>query len=165
MLKKMSRNYNIDRLKALCAVLVIIIHANMYGYWYIEPIARCAVPCFFIISGFFIYIPDNISDTQWGDKLKRNMKRILYITLWSTVLFAVVDYIFAFSPPPSDYNTSLERFAKVILNENPFGAHLWYLSAYLYVLAIVYCLWRYKRISWIKTLPPPCINCIGIGQI
>ena len=42
-------------LKAICAFLVVIIHFPMkYGY-YFYPIVRIAVPCFFMISGYFLY--------------------------------------------------------------------------------------------------------------
>ena len=51
----MKRLYNIDSLKLLCAIFVIFIHVSTPYQKYILPLTRCAVPCFFIISGYFIY--------------------------------------------------------------------------------------------------------------
>ena len=37
-----------------------------------------------------------------------------------------------------------ELFNFIVLNENPFGGHLWYLGAYLYVLLIAMIISKYK---------------------
>ncbi|MCD8282242.1 MAG: acyltransferase, partial [Prevotella sp.] len=152
----MTRNHNIDRLRLLCAVLVIVIHTGYGGCRsVVEPLVRCAVPCFFIISGFLIYNPLQISDNNlWGEKLKRNINKILYITLWSNLLYAVVGHILSRYPHTDGY--AIRRLGAIVfLSGSPFALHLWYLSAYLYVLAIVYCLWRYNKMCWRKFTPPP----------
>lgn len=81
-----QRNYSIDSLKILCALLVVFIHTNFAYQGYILPLARCAVPCFFIISGFFLY-----DGTKIGIKrLRKSIKHIFLIIIWSTFLFFVI---------------------------------------------------------------------------
>lgn len=48
----MQRNYSIDILKALCAFLVIILHVAWAYTDTFLPLARAAVPVFFMISGY-----------------------------------------------------------------------------------------------------------------
>lgn len=89
-----SRLYNIDTLKFLCAILVIFIHVSPTPYHkYFLPLTRCAVPCFFIISGFLIF-SENKSKLE--EHLIRSTKKTFYILLWSTALFAIVKLVFAF---------------------------------------------------------------------
>lgn len=49
-----ERNYSIDILKFICAILVVFLHTDCVYHDYILPLTRCAVPCFFMISGYFI---------------------------------------------------------------------------------------------------------------
>lgn len=51
----MKRLYNIDSLKFLCAFLVVLIHMHTPYQESIMPLTRCAVPCFFIISGYMYF--------------------------------------------------------------------------------------------------------------
>ncbi|MBO5427455.1 MAG: acyltransferase family protein [Prevotella sp.] len=47
------RNHSIDILRLVCAFLVILLHVGTAYYSYTEPIARSAVPLFFMLSGYF----------------------------------------------------------------------------------------------------------------
>lgn len=42
-------------LKALCALFVVMIHTDFVGKAYLSPVIRIAVPCFYILSGYFLY--------------------------------------------------------------------------------------------------------------
>lgn len=130
----MKRLYNFDSLKMVCAILIVFLHVHTPYQEYILPLTRCAVPCFFIISGFLIYSDDK---TYFEKRLKRGIKRITGILIWSTVVFMVVKFIFAIHDNDFKF-LSLRAFVDFILfNENPFGFHLWYIGAYLYTLIIV----------------------------
>ena len=49
-----NRNLGVDILKFLCAFLVVMIHAPIPGVsQYTTPIARIAVPIFFMITGYY----------------------------------------------------------------------------------------------------------------
>ncbi|KAA3702698.1 acyltransferase, partial [Bacteroides salyersiae] len=123
------RNYSLDILKFLCAVLVVLLHIKTPWTEYILPITRAAVPCFFIISGYFLYQEDE----QSLQRIKRSFVKVGTILLWSSVLYALFKLI------TTSINISYRDIIDFVLfNVNPFGYHLWYLSAYMYVLAIFY---------------------------
>lgn len=52
------RNYSFDVLKLFLSLLVVFIHIHVPWRDFILPLTRCAVPCFFMISGFFLYNMD-----------------------------------------------------------------------------------------------------------
>ena len=125
------RNYSLDILKFLCAVLVVLLHIKTPWTEYILPITRAAVPCFFIISGYFLYQEDE----QSLQRIKRSFVKVGTILLWSSVLYALFKLI------TTSINISYRDIIDFVLfNVNPFGYHLWYLSAYMYVLVIFYIL-------------------------
>lgn len=78
-----ERNYSIDVLKFICAVLVVIIHTEWNYQQLVLPIAKCAVPCFFIISGYLLFDKTGIKP----ERLNRNLIHIGKITLWASFLF------------------------------------------------------------------------------
>lgn len=135
-----QRNHSIDILKFVCATLIVCLHTYSKWHDYFIPLTRCAVPCFLMISGFLLYSEKGIG----RERLVRTIKHIFHIIVWSTLLFAVVTESRAiakdgvFIPSGKDW---LYCFA---LNENPFGYHLWYLQAYLYVLPLMLIVDKYK---------------------
>ena len=53
-----QRNQNIDFFKGIACILIVFIHApfpEFFGDYIIKPIARFAVPFFFMVSGYFLY--------------------------------------------------------------------------------------------------------------
>lgn len=142
----MKRLYNFDSLKMVCAILIIFLHIHTPYQEYILPLTRCAVPCFFMISGFLIYSEDK---TYFEKRLKRGIKRITGILIWSTVVFMIVKFIFAIHDNDFSF-LNLRAFVDFILfNENPFGFHLWYIGAYLYTLIIVLVFSKNNKIEYI----------------
>ena len=142
----MKRLYNIDSLKFLCAVLVIFLHVYTPYQEYILPLTRCAVPCFFIISGYLIFTEDK---AKLEGHLKKSMSKMLQILVWSTLLFAAVRFLFAFKDDDFSF-LNLETFSEfILLNANPFGFHLWYIGAYLYTLIIIYFFVRCNKLRYI----------------
>lgn len=138
-----QRNYSIDVLKFICAVLVVFLHTDFKGHDMILPFTRCAVPCFLMISGFLLYSGEGIGQ----ERLKRNIKHILHIFLWATLLFLVYKEIYSISQGKLFVPSLKQLVFFVIFNDNPFAGHLWYLGAYLYVLLIMlvvdkYNLWK-----------------------
>lgn len=181
----MKRLHSIDSLKFLCAVLVIFLHVHTPYQEYILPLTRCAVPCFLIISGYLIYSDDRM---KLEGHLKKGICRMFQILVWSTLLFAAVKFLFAFKNNDFSF-LNLKTLAKfVLLNENPFGFHLWYIGAYLYALVIIYfsvkgnklkyiwwsvpillmldlCLGKYSLVLWHKEFPFILVRnflCVGL---
>lgn len=130
-----ERCYSIDVLKFVCAILVVILHTNFKYHDAILPITRCAVPCFLLISGFFLYSDEKKAIGQ--ERLVRNIKHIFHIMLWSTLLYASVKVGMSILHGESALPSMRQWFNFIVFNDNPFGGHLWYLGAYLYVLVIM----------------------------
>lgn len=145
----MTRIYTIDYLKTLCAFLVICIHTYCAYQNFILPLARVAVPCFFMISEYLQYNGESIGKQH----LKKSILNVLRITIWSTLLFIVIKELLYFHYNKSFYIPSQKEILNcVVFNENPFGGHLWYLNAYFYVLLIVYAIekcqkWKYLFVA------------------
>lgn len=148
-LKMNERNYSIDVLKFVCAVLVVVLHTDFEFHDVILPLTRCAVPCFLMISGFLLYSVKGIGN----ERLKRNIKYVFHCLVWSTLLF------FAFRVYMSCGKITIPSKKQwinfVVFNDNPFGGHLWYLGAYLYVLVIMLVIDKYrlwKPLLWITPM-------------
>ena len=73
--KMIERNYSIDILKFICAILVVFLHTDCVYHDYILPLTRCAVPCFFMISGYLLFNDGDIEISR----LKRSTRNILHI--------------------------------------------------------------------------------------
>lgn len=141
----MKRIYNIDVLKFLLAVLVVFLHVHTPYQEYIQPLTRCAVPCFFIISGYLIFADDKL---KFENKLKSGIIKIFRIFVWSNLFFAMIRIFQAFKDNDFSF-LNFEAFAKFfLLNESPFGFHLWYIGAYLYTLIIVLFLTKNNRLNY-----------------
>lgn len=133
------RNYSLDILKFLCAVVVVFLHVKTPLHSYYVPLTRFAVPCFFIISGYFLM------GQNMDERMERGSKRVLRIILYSSILFATVQLILHHFNLASIVPSVKEIVAFVLLNDNPWGFHLWYLSAYLYVLLICRAICKYDK--------------------
>lgn len=129
-----KRNTGFDVLKFLCAFLVICIHTDYYGKEFVVPIARAAVPVFFMITGYF-----HATILQSG-KQSHQLRKIGLITLLANLLYMLWEML---TGPGSIADTlhswwDAEVWLRfLLLNESPFRSHLWYLGALLYVLVIV----------------------------
>ena len=58
-MKVKKENHAIHALKVLLAFYVVVIHTSLYGKEFLTPLTSTAVPCFFLISGY--YLQDNNS--------------------------------------------------------------------------------------------------------
>ena len=136
-----QRNYSIDSLKFVCAILVVFIHCSYPYKEYLLPITDVAVPLFFCISGYFVS----------GVKRKWNrISRIAKILLGSSILYLVKTELFWLFTKQKFYVPTLKNiFDFIFFNDISFSIHLWYLSAYIYVLIIAffidrYAVWKYS---------------------
>lgn len=132
------RNHSIDILRLVCAFLVILLHVGTAYYSYTEPIARSAVPLFFMLSGYF-----------YSGGVKKNLRKTSWILVAGSLLYATVNYILDIEEV-DNFPLLKSIVAFVLFNNNPFAYHLWYLAAYIYVLAGMIFIERYSllRISY-----------------
>ncbi len=151
-----SRNISIDALKAVCAFLVICIHApfpTTLGE-YITAISRIAVPVFFIISGFYYRY----------DKSKHQIRKILMLFCFSNILY--FSYYLLISVLRGNLFSYLEDtfcFSNllnfVFFNDSLFQSHLWYLGAILYTLLFVSVLIYFKDRFGFNTIIQRVLYC------
>ena len=125
-----ERNGSLDALKTICAFLVICIHIPFPGIVgeIITPLARIAVPIFFMITGYFYNKEDK--------KQFKQMKKIIILIILSNLLYFIPNIVT--TENMSNIFSVKKCLEFIIFNESPFASHLWYLNALLYVLIIVY---------------------------
>lgn len=150
-----NRNIGVDILKLLCAFLVVLIHAPITGIsLYITPLARIAVPIFFMISGYYY------TQTVNSEKENKHIKKIFYLFISSNLIFFVWELIVDIVKEKSllsftDKMTSIDTYINFIFfNESPFSFHLWYIGAILYVLLIVKLLNKFNLIKILYYITP-----------
>lgn len=74
----MKRNNFIDLLRFVFSIFIIAIHILTINYF--KALLRIAVPCFFIISGYFIVGKNE-------DKIKKTIIHILKLVIISNILY------------------------------------------------------------------------------
>lgn len=134
----MSRNIAIDVARFIFAFFVVVIHVRLIGSRFILPFARCAVPFFFLVAGFFVYSnsPDKLSN-----RLMTNAKKWFILWLRYTVLlgvFAVLICVFQGESFTFSWSDAVDLFKNgvcksldvVSIKGNSFGISvLWFLHA------------------------------------
>ena len=147
-----SRAEQIDALKAVCAFLVVCIHAPFPGKIgeYFTSLTRVAVPIFFMITGFYY-----MNVVQRGKRLSQ-IKKVFWLAVKSNLVFLGWDFIYKIVKGKQELQIffldafSLDSIARFFLyNDNKISSHLWYLSAVLYVLLII---WFIDRLELRKLL-------------
>jgi len=107
-------------LKALCALFVVMIHVPCMGKEALSPIIRIAVPCFYLISGFFLYAGNAQKETT---KAWKWIKKTLLITIFINLFYFLTCRQFTFH---GDY---FKVFLKAFITGDSIACHLWYLTA------------------------------------
>lgn len=136
----MQRNHGLDLAKTICSFMIICIHAPFPGLVgdIITPLTRIAVPLFFMITGYYY------SYTKERNREKNQLKKIFRLFVGSNLLYFIWSLLIALVSGKSVITTLSNEFNMksilkfVLLNDSPFSGHLWYLSAILYVLLIIY---------------------------
>ncbi len=123
-------NYTIDISKFILSLLVIAIHVNPFGKGpeknLIFPLARIAVPMFFIVSGYFLFSKLR-REKDHRSVIKRFCSRNikLYFT-WFILLFPITMQIRGYSQ--MEVSQAVKKIIKQFLFGSTFRAS-WYLSA------------------------------------
>ena len=142
--QRVERNYILEWVKLILAVLLVFIHARLPGRAgdALDCFARITVPTFFAISGYYSF---QIDDHQISRRLLHIFKIMLIASFvfcaWGIWKVEVIN-----NGSTRDYllgQFSIVNIAKfLIIGVNPFGGHLWYLTAIFYCYAF---LWLYAR--------------------
>lgn len=129
-------------LKTLCVFFVVVLHAPMEGTSFV--FLDVGVPCFFIISGYFLYNPDLTKVTQ----------RVMKVAYKALCLLLFLTAIYVLLGPPEGLPTTIPMVARWLFVSIPsrYGGHLWYLvSLFWGLLAFRFYLWIFKGkgIHWL----------------
>lgn len=131
-----------NALKFVASFFVVCIHVLFYGRDCIVPIIKTAVPCFFMISGFFLY--DINQESFPTTRIKTQIVKISKILLFANILYFVWHYYLGIR-----YEIFKFDFWLNVLRGSAFGPHLWYLMAYVQVL---FLLWLFPTVGNKKIL-------------
>ena len=138
-----QRNLSLEWIKLGAAVLVVFIHVTLPGTAgrVMNCLARCGVPLFFAISGYY----------AWGagaEKLLRRLKHSLGLMLGANLLYLIWG-AWEHTAQGGDLLRYLKgkfsagNMARLLLTgDSPFAVHLWFLSALVFCYLV---LWLYVR--------------------
>lgn len=132
----------LDVLKLLCALVIIPIHINplpkdSWLYLLTKSIGNIGVPCFFIMSGFFLFskLAAAPESSHWKI-IAHQEKRLLLILMWWLIpyfLYFDLEYIIM----GGDYISEILQYIRRIM----FGGRnffLWYIVSLIYAIVLCY---------------------------
>ena len=150
-----NRNYSLDTLKTICCFFVILEHLWFVCRWlngWESQIISMAVPLFFMISGYFTSYETSLS--RYWKRWKRIGKILIVSIMFYIALYYVVDYFCGFSL--LKIPTTADDVRRILLSNDlhTIGrGHLWYLSAYLYVIAF-FAILKKINCTWLISFLP-----------
>lgn len=141
-------------LKFLCALLVVQIHVGSCVHEQLMPLARLAVPLFFMITGYFLLDAEGKLQKH---RIKRSFVKILRITIVAYVVYSVASIAISYFNPELHQrwfpNPQFYWIHYFFIGSVP-GWHLWYLIALLQALVVLYLVADWK-FSWLLLLIIP----------
>lgn len=152
-----KRIIGLDFLKAFCIPFIVFLHTGVLRDCFsinLDPICRFAVPCFFMITGFFYHsVVKNKRDVL-------QIKKVIVLLIFANTILILLNVVDVFSNGNSVLDWLLSCVSKgkvfrlLLFNEDIiYGSfdsyHIWYLNALLYVLVIAYV---FRKIGIFKVL-------------
>lgn len=149
------RNKSLDAVKAIAACLVVCIHVSFPGQagQIVKVFARCAVPFFFMVSGYFCYYENGNAAV----KIPLKIIHILKLLIVSVLFYFIWEYLMEifFERDAVSWIKGLADIDHVrefvIYNStSPVRAHLWFLPAliYCYVLDFFIEKCKLKKVAY-----------------
>ena len=157
-----KRYDTLDVIRIIASFFVVLVHIHLPSPVTAPSmaIARFAVPFFYLISGYFLCDPSDDTKTSLL-RIKRSLKKTLRLTLAMFVLYALINCIVCLIRSQNPFywlysKMSTKVFIEfIILNHTDFICPIiWYLMALIYVLAVIYLLVRYNKVSVMYFLIP-----------
>lgn len=125
-----KREYNsLYVLKAFAALAVLMVHFEFWRRQYFAPIYYCAVPIFYVISGFFIY-SKSVNDRKY--RIMKSMKKILKIAIFFNIIYFLLDFFVDGRMPFH----SFQDIFRLIVYGDVIAGHLWFLNSCFWVLLL-----------------------------
>lgn len=130
-------------LKAICALFVVMYHVGMYCADMLIPLTCIAVPCFYMITGFFLY--DETISKVCARSL-RWAKKAFVLALFTNVVYAIFNSL-------EHVELSLKQTVFIVFQGGIIAPHLWYLSALWEALLLFAFIRKFMPEKIIYTLP------------
>lgn len=148
----MSRNLAIDRMRGVCAILVVLIHAPPLLHssvpalrisgWGILELCQIAVPYFFLLSGWMAGEKWRSGKDSLGE-LARGTTRLLWLYVPWFLIYLAIDALSGLSTDPW---IVLRRFLGVSDGRvATMGYHLWFLPSLLFAQILSWASMRMAR--------------------
>lgn len=134
-----SQYHSLYLLKAIGVLFVLMIHFSCYKIQYFEPLYRCGVPLFYIISGFFLYAKDESVQIQ---KVKRSIVKIVKLILF----FNIVYYLLYWTIDGKSKINTVDNIIRLVIYGDSVSGHLWFLTSYLWTLVLI-CIHKHFKIK------------------
>ncbi len=133
--------YSLNYFKVICGIMVVMTHAGLYKKFLLSPLYRCAVPLFFMISGYFLMG----SNGEWHrEKIGKYIKKMLLIWGITNLVYIIFsEFIFTDHSIIHSHPNILLLIVREIIIGGQFCYPLWYITAYVWAL-IVLRFWKCK---------------------
>lgn len=138
----------LEALKAICAFMVVSLHAHSVIRDFIYPVCIIAVPIFFMISGYFLLY-------EVGEKTEIRLRKSCYkiiklYLLSSTIYFAWNLTGLSVQHGEDFYNTGFTVFIyDLLFNGLGQSLHLWYLTTCIYTFLLLIILLRFHIFKYV----------------
>lgn len=140
----------------MAAALVVLIHTEFFAASPLMPFKLLAVPLFFMISGWFIIGSDGKIDSV---RLRRAAVKVLKITVVANLVYLALGLVLAgihssgAAEAPFSGNP-VGKVLRLLVVGDAIAGPLWYLTAYLQVLLILWIFVKGRVGTWIYWLIP-----------
>ncbi|MBP1949032.1 acyltransferase family protein [Virgibacillus litoralis] len=178
----MERNTTIDVVKCFAVFLVVCLHTVTYGYdwqssehitFIIGVFPRWVIPFFFIVSGYFFgqKVMNNLTSKAYFGRYMFKLIGLfftwyLFYLIYDLILRAVLA-IYMGSNVSSELNQYIKAFVNIdalYYGEGMTSYHLWYLTALIWSIVILYVFIRIRKLGLLLILGG-ILNVIGLfGQ-
>lgn len=120
-----------DVIKLFMSILVVMIHSTFFSLWKLEELA---VPVFFIYSGYYLYgrIQGAGTDTEKKNIFKRFIRRMIILYGLCEIVYSPFAIESLLDEGVSFKNVAVILRNYVLVGEQAFSWHLWYLLASIY---------------------------------
>lgn len=124
-------------LKAICAYLVISLHAPIGAFSeIITTLAQISVPIFFMVTGYFLYVQEQ---EQLKKRLESSIKKVAILWLIINPIMAAIGW---YRIPLFYQWITWSKW--ILMGHHPLYGHLWYITSLLQTLIVFYILTRLK---------------------
>lgn len=145
-----SRASSLDALKCFAAFFVVCIH---YGDDWQSPIVRCAVPLFFVITGYY-YPTMTRKGTFW-----KHVRKLLVMAICASALYGAYELQRRIGLGSvgkwADKTFQTENLVNwIAFNADLFSPHLWYFYSALYCLVVLHFADKWRLTRWLRYAIP-----------